>query len=119
MLIRRLCLALLPAGLSLGLFIPPSPALPGQPTEIVAAWILGNGALQGRLGDGLSVRRSNGGSQTFEFEASIFPPGLNRVEGHFQVMQGSPARSGQLGAPASIPFTLRRAQGERDCCRFN
>lgn len=75
MVIRRLCSALIPAGLWWGMAIAPTLAMPGQPTAVVAAWILGNQALEGVMGDGLSVRRSNGGSQTFEFTASIFPPG--------------------------------------------
>ncbi|WP_072621720.1 hypothetical protein [Spirulina major] len=103
MLIRRLCLALLPASLSLGLHGLPSAALPGQPTEIVAAWILGNGALQGSIGDGLSVRRSNGGSQTFEFAASIFPPG--RRSG--VASRGSCATPTRRGRIRSEAFVLR------------
>ncbi|NEO83785.1 MAG: hypothetical protein F6J87_05910 [Spirulina sp. SIO3F2] len=69
---RRLFFALA-AGLCLCI-ARPAAALPGQNTEVVAAWILGNHTLQAGLGEDLIVQRTDGG-QKFVFEASIFPPG--------------------------------------------
>ncbi|MEM8640486.1 MAG: hypothetical protein AAGG51_16965 [Cyanobacteria bacterium P01_G01_bin.54] len=69
----KACTAGLMAALSLG-FARPAAALPGQSTEVVSAWILGNATLQSRLGEDLIVQRSSG-SQSFKFEASIFAPG--------------------------------------------
>lgn len=61
------------AGLCLGITYPAA-ALPGQNTEVVTAWILGNPTLQAALGEDLIVQRT-AGKQKFVFEASIFPPG--------------------------------------------
>jgi len=56
----------------------PAPALPGQSTEEVTAWIQANPTLRPRSGEKLLVQRSDTAAQRLIFQASVLPPG--RVE---------------------------------------
>lgn len=50
-------------------------ALPGQPTEAVAAWIAANPTLNPTVPGALRVERSNTAAQRFSFQATVVPPG--------------------------------------------
>lgn len=50
-------------------------ALPGQSTEVVAAWITANPTLQPSVPGGLRVERSHTAAQRFSFQATVVPPG--------------------------------------------
>lgn len=60
---------------SLSLFPATANALPGQRTDVVAAWINANPTLRPGIGDGLRVSKSNTAAQRFTFQASVLPPG--------------------------------------------
>jgi hypothetical protein len=60
---------------SLSLFPAIANALPGQRTDVVAAWINANPTLRPGIGDGLRVSKSNTAAQRFTFQASVLPPG--------------------------------------------
>lgn len=53
----------------------PAQALPGQTVEEVIAWMNANPTVRPKVGERLTVRRSNSAAQRFTFEASIFVPG--------------------------------------------
>ncbi|MEB3295280.1 MAG: hypothetical protein VKJ24_19175 [Synechococcales bacterium] len=55
--------------------IPPVQAIPGQPTNQVAAWMRSNPTLRPLPGEKLTIRRNNTPSQRLVFEASLFAPG--------------------------------------------
>lgn len=58
-----------------GFGIAPVQALPGQPTNQVAAWMRSNPTLRPLPGEKLTIRRQNTPSQRLIFEASLFSPG--------------------------------------------
>ncbi len=75
-------LSLLSLGSLLLLNMPATHALPGQPTEEVAAWIQANSTLRPISGESLLVRKSDTPAHRFEFEASVMPPGrLTSIKG--------------------------------------
>jgi hypothetical protein len=69
---KRLALLLPLASLLLPLS---AQALPGQDPDDVAAWIQAHPTLRPRLGERLTVRKSDTAAQRFIFQASMLPPG--------------------------------------------
>ncbi|HEY9849086.1 MAG TPA: hypothetical protein V6D28_06490 [Leptolyngbyaceae cyanobacterium] len=51
-------------------------ALPGETAEDVAAWIKGHHTLRPKIGETLSIRRSDTPAHRFIFEASVQPAGI-------------------------------------------